>query len=218
VEATAQIATEHQYTFLNKFRAVHLHNIFNGSPHTPASDQLPEVTTHSLIMGLKETPRGYGLFLRADADRYRKGSVFLTHLAQNQNQAEAVADALGITISHKLGEVVWQGYTPEYKQNQILSYLCGSDNKRYITREEQLVRNTWKNDQLANREIKNSRQEECLVAGTALEVNALQAYAARTAMRKSGQDTASKAPTEFDMQTYHDLLLDIFDEETQEDI
>ena len=48
-------------------------------------------------------------------------------------------------------------------------------------------------------------------------MNALQAYAARTVMRKS-EATASVSPTEFDMQTYQESLLDIFDKETQEDL
>jgi len=56
-----------------------------------------------------------------------------------------------------------------------------------------------------------------LVSGTALEVNTLQAYAARTIMRKSGLATSSVSPAEFDMQTYQESLLDTFDEETQED-
>jgi len=37
-------------------------------------------------------------------------------------------------------------------------------------------------------------------------------------MRKSGQATASVSPTKFDVQTYQELLLDVFDEETQEDL
>jgi len=57
-----------------------------------------------------------------------------------------------------------------------------------------------------------------LVSGTALEVNALQAYVARTVMRKSGQATASVSSTKFDMQAYQELLVDVFDEETQDDI
>jgi len=110
-------------------------------------------------------------------------------------------------LVHKLGQIVWKGFTKPYKRNQETSYHYDKRNNKYITREEQLVRDTWKNDQLAHREIKNSRNKECLVAGTALEVNALQAYAVRTVMRKSGDATASVSPTEFDMQTYQESLL-----------
>ena len=218
VEATVRIARENQYKFLNDVRSIPLCDVLLGDPHTPLHDQLPEVTTHSLIIGLKETPRGYGLFLGCDRDSHRPNVHHLTYAAHNHARAIAVANALGLVLVHKLGQIVWRGFTDPFKINQTSSYIYDAENNKYITREEQLVRATWKNDQLAHREIKNSRNEECLVAGTALEVNALQAYAARTVIRKSGQATASVSPTEFDMQTYQESLLDIFDEEIQEDL
>jgi len=110
-----------------------------------------------------------------DAHQHCQEICHLTHLAYNHNQATAVANALGTTLKHKLGEIIWRGFTKPYKQNQEASYNWDLDNNKHVTQEEQLVVDTWKNDQLANREIKNLRQEECLVSGTALEVNALQA-------------------------------------------
>jgi len=188
------------------------------STHTPLHDQLPEATTHSLIISLKETPRGCGLFLGVDRDIHRPNVFHLTCAAHNQARATAVTNALGLALVHKLGQTAWRGFTAPFKSSQESSYKHDAENNKHITREEQLVRETWRNDQLAHREIKNSRNEECLVTGTALEVNALQAYAARTVMRKSGQATASVSPTEFDMQTHQESLLDAFDEETQEDL
>jgi len=126
---------------------------------------------------------------------------------------------MGLVLAHKLRQIVWRGFTKPFKRSQETSYKYDTENNKHVTREEQLlVRDTWRNDQLAHREIKNSRNKECLVAGTALEVNALQAYVARTVMRKSGQATASVSLTEFNMQTYQELHLDTFDEETQEDL
>jgi len=218
VEATAQIARDNQNNFLREAREVHLHNTAKDNLHTPISDQLPEVTLHSLIMGLKEKPRGYGLFIGADADQCRPDSFYVTHLSHDQERAEAVACAMGTALAHKLGPTVWTVLTPDCKQDQQNSCKCDREQKRCVTREETLVRVTWHSDQLAHRDIKNAPQEECSAAGTALEANALNACAARTVMRKSGQDTALLAPTEFDMQTYQDSLADTFDEETQEDI
>jgi len=218
VEATVRMVRENQCAFLNDVCSHTLCDVLLGDPHTPLHDQLPEVTTHSLIISLKETPRGYGLFLGVDRDIHRPNVFHLTYAAHNQARATAVANALGLALVHKLGQIVWRGFTESFKRSQEASYKYDAENNKYITREEQLVRETWKNDQPAHREIKNSRNEECLVAGTALEVNALQAYAARTVMRKSGQATGSVSPTEFDMQTYQESLLDISDKETQEDL
>jgi len=185
VEATVRIARENQYKFLNDVRSITLCDVLLDDPHTPLHDQLPEVTTQSTIISLKETPRGYGLFLGVDKDSQRTNVFHLTYLAHNHIRATAVANALGLVLVHKLGQIAWRGFTKPYKRNQETSYHYDKLNNKYITREEQLVRDTWKNDQLAHREIKNSRNEECLVAGTALEVNVLQACAARTVMRKS---------------------------------
>jgi len=218
VEATVRIARENQYAFLNDVRSVTLCDMLQGDPRTPLHDQLPEVTTHSLIISLKETPRGYGLFLGVDRDIHRSNVFHLTYAAHNQARATAVANALGLVLVHKLGQIVWRGFTEPFKSSQESSYKYDAKNNKYITQEEQLVQETWKNDQLAHREIKNSRNEECLVAGIALEVNAQQAYTEKTIMRKSCQATASVSPTEFDMQTYQESLLDIFEEETQEDL
>jgi len=163
VEATVCIARENWYAFLNDVRSVTLCDVLLGNPHTPLHDQLPEVTTHSLIISLKETPWGYGLFLGVDRDIHHPNIFHLTYAAHNQARATAVANALGLVLVHKLGQIAWRGFTEPFKRSQETSYKYDAENNKYITREEQLVRETWRNDQLAHWEIKNSRNKECLV-------------------------------------------------------
>jgi len=150
VEATVRIARENQYKFLNDVRSITSCNVLQGNPHTPLHDQLPEVTTHSLIISLKETPRGYGLFLGVDRDSHRMNIFHLTCTAHNHARAMAVANALGLVLVHKLSQIVWRGFTEPYKRNQETSCHYDALNNKYITREEQLVRDTCKNDQLAH--------------------------------------------------------------------
>jgi len=142
VEATARIARENQYAFLNDVRSVTLCNVLQGDPHTPLHNQLPEVTTHSLIISLKETPRGYGLFLGVDRDIHRSNVFHLTCAAHNQARATAVANALGLVLVHKLRQIVWRGFTALFRSSQESSYKCDAENNKYITQEEQLVRET----------------------------------------------------------------------------
>jgi len=56
VEATVRIARENQHKFLNDVRSITLCDVLLEDPHTPLHDQLPDVTTHSLIISLKENP------------------------------------------------------------------------------------------------------------------------------------------------------------------
>jgi len=114
VEATVRIARENQYKFLNEVRSITLCDVLLDDPHTPLHDQLPDVTTHSLIISLKETPQGYGLFLGVDKDSHHANVFHLTYLAHNHVRATAVANALGLVLVHKLGQIVWRGFTKPY--------------------------------------------------------------------------------------------------------
>ena len=115
VETTVRIARENQCAFLNDVRSITPHNGILGNPHKPLQDQLPEVTTHLLVISLKGKPRGYGLFLGLDTDSHHPEIYQLTYTAHNHDQATAVAKALGTTFRHKLREIIWRSFTEPYK-------------------------------------------------------------------------------------------------------
>ena len=90
VEATARIARDNQNAFIKDIRSFTLHDVFLGDPYNPLHEQLPEVTTHSLVMGLKEKPKGYPLFLGLDKDSYHPNVYHLTYASHNHVRALAV--------------------------------------------------------------------------------------------------------------------------------
>ena len=174
-------------------------------------------------MSIKEKPGGQQLFIGCDKDKYRDNVYHLTYLHHNQERAITIANALGVALRHKLGPVVWNGFTTTYRMSQEAGYKYNQRAKKFDTMEERAVRATWKYHMMQGHQIKDDQTQGCIVADAVLEVKELDIFTNTTLMKhqQGGSiGTASDFHHDIDMKTYRDSLQGTYDieEETQGDI
>jgi len=167
---------EEQKAFLAGLVTERVTNVIKGDPNLPFDAHMPTITLASLIRSFRTRSRGPPLFVGFDQDPHRPGEFIFTFRIEDQVEALAIIDGLGIALSIRLGRAIWKAFTATARKVQETSYKYDDEKDRFSTQEERTVSNSWESAIFTGRAKYQETQVSCPIKTTIFECQGINVY------------------------------------------